>query len=169
MAKQIQILASAVKTVKVRASRAKAKNAPVVTPAVDATPAQEAAQPVQVEAAPVVIVKKIGFRIVGSRPTAGAALFAHTQVFMSTTGMLTGAAVPSALVKAVMGDTAVAWHTKECNMEQTRDGLKLTESGLVKFQARKANPELVAAFEQVLIEGKPHDAVLKNPVFIKAI
>ena len=124
----------------------------------------------QTETAPEAAPRTIGFAIVkAARPSAGERLFAHTAVFMEHTGMLTGKAVPSATVAKVMGRRAIKWHTDAGSLEATPEGIKLTEAGKVKFAGRTINPELKAAFEAVLIDGKADERAIKNAAFIKPL
>ncbi len=134
---------NAAKNAKARAARA-AKNA--------ATPA----------------AKAIGF-VTPSVSAAGASLFAHTSVFLNHSGIASGP-IPVETARKIIGSTAIKYHTQESGaFEITDKGLALTDAGRAKFAARSIRADLYAAWEQVMIEGKPHDAVCKNPACIKAI
>lgn len=103
--------------------------------------------------------KGIAFAIVDyARPKAGAALFAHTAAFLELSGLNAGAAYPKGKATQVIGQTAVKYHTGKGNIEQTADGVKLTDKGRAFFSARPAvDKELHAAFIEVLTEGKVND------------
>lgn len=103
--------------------------------------------------------KGIAFAIVDyARPKAGAALFAHTAAFLELSGLNAGAAYPKAKAVQVIGQTAVKYHAGNGNIEQTAEGVKLTDKGRAFFAARPAvDKELHAAFVEVLTEGKVND------------
>jgi hypothetical protein len=147
-------------------SKTRAPRAPKVTK----TPDAPKVETTQTETPPVE-VKAIRFHIAeGFRPTAGDRLFAHTAVFLETSGMLTGTPVPSAHVRTVLGARAIKWHTGNGNFEDTPKGLALSEQGKANFAKRKVSAELKAAFEAVLQRGELNDAAgIKNPIAIKAI
>lgn len=141
MAKQIQIDKTATKA---RAPRAtgKGKQAPQKS--------QQAAQ----QAAP-----SIKYAIADyARPKAGAALFAHTAAFLALSGINAGQAYPKSKAAQIIGQTAVKYHSANGNLEQTAEGLKLTDKGRAFFAARgEADKELFAAFSEVLTTGKVND------------
>lgn len=103
--------------------------------------------------------KGIAFAIVDyARPKAGAALFAHTAAFLELSGLNAGAAYPKAKAVQVIGQTAVKYHAGNGNIEQTAEGVKLTDKGRAFFAARPAvDKELHAAFVEVMTEGKVND------------
>lgn len=98
----------------------------------------------------------------GFRPSAGAALYAHTQAFLELSGMAEGKAVPRATVSKAIGDTATKYHVAQCNMEATPEGLTLTERGQVLFSTRSINPEMLKAFKGILTTGKADGTLIKN-------
>ena len=103
--------------------------------------------------------KGIAFAIVDyARPKAGAALFAHTAAFLELSGLNAGQAYPKSKAVQVIGQTAVKYHASNGNLEQTAEGVKLTDKGRAFFAARPAvDKELHAAFIEVLTEGKVND------------
>lgn len=115
--------------------------------------------PAKTEQAPQQAPKGISFAIVDyARPKAGAALFAHTAAFLELSGLNAGTAYPKAKATQIIGQTAVKYHTGKGNIEQTADGVKLTDKGRAFFAARPAvDKELHAAFVEVLTEGKVND------------
>jgi hypothetical protein len=89
-----------------------------------------------------------------ARPKHGAALFAHTQVFLDLSGIAGGKAYPRSKAAQVIGSTAVKYHLSNTNLEATSEGLKLTDKGYMFFSARPTvDPELVKAFTDVLTTG----------------
>jgi hypothetical protein len=107
----------------------------------------------------------------GFRPLAGAALYAHTAVFLKHSG-IDKAPVPSATVRTIIGGTALAYHVKAGNFAYVGDtptqrgGVIVTPQGQGNFSKRQTNAELVSAFEAVLTQGVCDDRVIKNPVGI---
>lgn len=103
--------------------------------------------------------KGIAFAIVDyARPKAGAALFAHTAAFLELSGLNAGQAYPKSKAVQVIGQTAVKYHAGNGNIEQTAEGVKLTDKGRAFFAARPAvDKELHAAFVEVMTEGKVND------------
>lgn len=110
----------------------------------------------------------------GFRPLAGAALYAHTAVFLKHSG-IDKAPVPSATVRTIIGSTALAYHVKAGNFAYVGDtptqrgGVIVTPQGQGNFSKRATNAELVSAFEAVLTQGVCDDRVIKNPVGILQI
>jgi hypothetical protein len=111
----------------------------------------------------------IGFVTPNAMPAAGASLFAHTAVALEALGLMSGATVPGAKLRQIIGVTAVKWHAGKGSFEQTAEGFKLTESGKAKFASRAIDPEYRAAWENVLIHGRTDDRVVKNPACIKPL
>jgi hypothetical protein len=119
-----------------------------------------------------VAVLPLAYVVTGAaRPSAGSALASYTAAWLQLSGMATGHVCPAATVRQVAGDTALAYHVKQGNMERTDKGIQLTEQGILHFLSRtkiQPDPEMVKAYEEVLSKGKPNGMV-KNPEFIKAI
>lgn len=89
-----------------------------------------------------------------ARPKHGAALFAHTQVFLELSGIAGGKSYPRAKAVQVIGGTAVKYHLANTNLEATAEGLKMTDKGYMFFSSRPTvDPELVKAFADVLSTG----------------
>lgn len=116
----------------------------------------------------------IRFTIVqAARPGSGELLASYTAAWLSLSGMADGAAIPSKVVRAIAGDTAYAYHTRNGNFERTPEGVKLTDAGLMHFigggnRNIRSNPEYEAGYIAVLTNGKPNEQV-KNAAFIKPI
>ena len=91
------------------------------------------------------------------RPSAGGALFAHTQAFFELSGLSTGGAYAKAKALQVIGNTAIKYHSSNGNFETTDQGLKLTAKGQAFFAIRPINAELKNAFIEVMTTGKPND------------
>lgn len=122
-----------------------------------------------VKAAPVLAVK---FRILdGARPTAGRALFAHTQAVIELL-QLDKKAVTRAQLSAILGTTAVAHHLKGGRFELTEAGIKLSAFGVNFFNGRamkkEFDPQDVNDFRDVLTSGKTN-RVCKNQTNIAAM
>jgi hypothetical protein len=62
-------------------------------------------------------------------------LFAHTAAWMELTGLIEGKSAPVELIRA-LGGSALAYHTKQGNFEQSQGMVKLTVKGLNHFKAR---------------------------------
>jgi hypothetical protein len=114
---------------------------------------------------------KLAYHIAqGFRPMSGAKLFAHTAAFLDLSGISEKKPVARALAVRVMGQTAVKYHTERGNFHHAAEGLFLTVIGTEYLRKMRAvDPELRAAFVEVLSTGKPNDKVCKNPIGIKAI
>jgi hypothetical protein len=146
----------------------KSVHAPAIKTAPAKTITRSKATPVQATQA---TQRAIRFHIAESfRPSAGDRLAAHTAVFLEHMGLFAGKAVPTDTARRIIGARAVKWHTDKGNMEYTSQGIMLTQMGHAAFSARNVNPEYVAAYEAVLLDGQCNDvAGVKNPAFIKAL
>lgn len=145
----------------------KAKAEPKAKAKAASKPKAKAAAKVAAAPAPV-----LAFKITtGGKPSAGARLFAYTQAVHDLTGMSKGAKVGRAKLRAIVGDTAIAYHLKQGNYALTDDSMVfLTELGQATFELRagKILPSDYAAFVEILTTGKPND-LCKNPIFIEAV
>jgi hypothetical protein len=153
-----------------KGNKAAAPAAPAVQEQAQAT--QEPAAPAPIEqAAPAPIESPaVKFHLAFGRPVAGVHLVAHTAAFMELTGMSATKAVPGALVRKVMGQSAVAYHTARGNFEDTEAGLKLTSTGAAHFALRSVSKELKAGFVAVLSKGETNEAAgVKNPAAVKPV
>lgn len=113
---------------------------------------------------------KLTHYLAGGRPNAGNALFAHTAAVFELMGMTRGAKVPRATLSKIMGETAVKYHLNTTRVFDWDDkGISLHDFGRLFFSSRKIDPELKAAFIEVLSTGKTNDKVMKNATFIKPI
>lgn len=98
-----------------------------------------------------------------ARPTSGSRLAAHTHAALSILGMLdvTLPKVPVAAVRTIMGDRAIAWHTKQNNFVTGPDHtIGLTPAGRSNFLARPVDGRVANAFVDMFIDGKVDEAVL---------
>lgn len=95
-----------------------------------------------------------------ARPQAGRALFAHTVGFMQASGMLIGGSVPRKLAREVLGDTAVAYHTKKGNLT-AGEQVALTDDGTNFFAIRPADVDAVNAYSDFFTTGKVSSAMQK--------
>lgn len=97
-----------------------------------------------------------------ARPTSGTRLMAHTHAALTMLGMLDAScpAVPASSVRAVMGDRAIAYHTKEVNFETGPDHtLRLTPAGRNKFLTRTIDGGLANGFLSMFLDGKVDPAI----------
>lgn len=98
---------------------------------------------------------------IDARPTSGQRLAAQTHAALTVMGMLEPErpAVPKSLILALMGQTAVTYHTRERNIESAPNNmLRLSIAGRNKFVNRlaegKVNAELSNAFVELFTKGK---------------
>jgi hypothetical protein len=123
----------------------------------DAAPTTQAAPvaPTADQIAPALpVAPKLTHYLALGRPVAGVGLVAHTAAFMELTGISTEKAVPGALVRKVLGSSAVAYHTAKGNFADTADGVKLTPLGSAHFALRTVSAEMKAGFVATLSTGK---------------
>ncbi len=118
----------------------------------------------------------------GFTPSAGAALFAHTAVFL-THARLDKTPMPTATVDAFIGTRAIAYHMSKGNFTKVGDtrtadgkvirgGIVLTSKGRELFMKRREDgidAELFSAFENVLCRGEADDRVIKNAALLVQI
>lgn len=187
MTTQIALLDTAPATVAVEAAapvaakpkRTRKAPTPVIeTPAaVEAKPATKAKATAKPKAKPkakatAAPAPVLAFKITtGGKPSAGARLFAYTQAVHDLTGMSKGAKVGRAKLRAIVGDTAIAYHLKQGNYALTDASMVfLTELGHATFALRagKILPSDYDAFVEILTTGKAND-LCKNPIFIEAV
>lgn len=98
-----------------------------------------------------------------ARPTSGNRLFAHTHAALSILGMLDASCpkVPASTVRTIMGDRAIAWHTKERNFVAGPDHtLSLSVEGRNKFTSRPVDGKLANAFVDMFLDGKVDEGTL---------
>ena len=124
--------------------------------------------------APVVETFPIKFKMLqGFRPQAGSHLFAHTAAVLELTGMAQGKAVPRSTLTAIMGETAIKHHTAKTWMfSATSKGVELSDLGQVNPHWLQADPELKAAYMEILTTGKtskPMPQAYVNPIGIKPL
>ena len=105
-----------------------------------------------------------------ARPSQGSRLAAFTAAWLTLTGLTKGNAVSRGTLVKIAGETAINYHTRNGNFEKTEQGLKLSDKGVMFFEARgDVMPDMRAGFEVVLSTGKLDDrAEVKNPKAIKA-
>ena len=124
--------------------------------------------------APKVETFPIKFKLLqGFRPQAGTHLFAHTSAVLELTGMIQGKAVPRSTLTAIMGETAIKHHTAKTWMfSATSKGVELSDLGQVNPHWLQADPELKAAYMEILTTGKtskPMPQAYVNPIGIKPL
>lgn len=98
-----------------------------------------------------------------ARPTSGVRLAAHTHAALSVLGMLDASCpiVPVAAVRTLMGDRAIAYHSKENNFASAADhGIRLTPAGRNKFLSRSVDGKIANAFVDMFLDGKVDEATL---------
>lgn len=150
------------------------------TPAIEATQAPAIAANVppaknigraQRQATPPQPRTKLAFAMLqGFRPTAGAALYAHTSAVVELLNMRKGAKIPRATLTKIIGETAVKHHLSATGFfAQDAGGVYLSDIGKENPHWVKVDPELKAACIEVLTTGKPSEKLFKNPAGIKAI
>lgn len=108
------------------------------------------------------------------RPGSGAALASYTIAWMTETGMFEGKPVPTSLIRKLGGDSMIRHHTKQGNIEPTKDGYVLTGAGMMHFAPGasanrniRANPEYVQAYVDAFTQGKTSDLVKNADAFDK--
>lgn len=146
-----------------------AKTAKTAKAAAKTSPAKKAAPRTVRKAKVTAPVRAVAFHIEDyARPKAGASLMAFTAAWMNLTGMIDGTPVVRADMVKIAGETAVTYHTKNGNFEKTDKGLAITAKGRAFFAAREIDPQLLAAYETVLMTGQDGEkAGVKNPAAIK--
>lgn len=98
-----------------------------------------------------------------ARPTSGTRLAAHTHAALSILGMLDVKLpkVPVSAVRTIMGDRAIAWHTKQNNFVTGPDHtIGLTPAGRSAFMSRPIDGRVANAFVDMFLDGKVDEAVL---------
>ena len=88
-----------------------------------------------------------------AKPKSGNALFALTAAWLTMSG-ISIAPVPRKAATQVIGARAISYHLEKGNFEMTEKGVKLTDKGAEFFAARSVDPELFAAFQEVMTTGK---------------
>lgn len=101
----------------------------------------------------------------GRRPSSGHLLFAHSMAFFFLTGMDEGKAVPAALIRRVMGQTALNNHTVTTGFFSVVEGDKrvLTNEGRAHFFTRGQDSQQVSDFIKVLSTGQAIHGICGNP------
>lgn len=110
--------------------------------------------------------KPIHVLSITARPTSGTRLMAHTHAALTLLGMLDAScpAVPASSVRAIMGDRAIAYHTKEVNFETGPDHtLRLTPAGRNKFLSRTIDGGLANGFLSMFLDGTVDPAIGVQP------
>lgn len=107
-----------------------------------------------------------------ARPSAGAALYAHTSAFLALSGLADGAPCAKAIASKILGARAVQYHTNNGNFTHTEKGLMLTDKGFEFFAVRmtQTDPEMMAAYSEFFIKGQQNAAInVKTPGSIVAL
>lgn len=100
--------------------------------------------------------------IPGMRPKSGERLLAHTAAALEVLGLLRGKTAPVTRVQAIIGHTAVSYHTQKLHtMEVTGTTLRVTPAGKEMFAAREkenlVSRSLIDAFKAVFTTGKANE------------
>lgn len=97
----------------------------------------------------------------GARPQSGSRLYAHTHAVLAILGMLSPQrpAVPQAIIRTVMGQTALKYHLSKGNFEEAADHkVRLSSEGLTVFRERqttgKVDNKAANAFVDLFLTGK---------------
>lgn len=103
---------------------------------------------------------KIFVLLPGMRPTSGPRLRAHTAAALEILGITENKAAPVERLQALIGPTALKWHTSTLHtLQQVGPQAKLTRHGKETFLAREkegsAPRALIDAFKAVFSTGKP--------------
>ena len=108
------------------------------------------------------------------RPGAGKLLFSHTEAVLQLLGMYKGEAHPAEILDALMGSTAVKYHTDKGRFMAGKKGLSLTSDGKAHFAKRgmTGNKEQfvaqdVEAYKTIFTGGQVDGRVVKNQAMIK--
>jgi hypothetical protein len=151
-----------------------AKNAPTTPATAAATAAKSASKPSAVKVdrkAKAKQYKDIEFNVRGS----GAhKLFAHTAAWLQLTGLIDGESAPVELVED-LGGSALRYHTKQGNFEQSQGRVTLTQKGTAKFIARQSGGHGAYAQEDMdhymlmMIAGEKDDRLVKFAGNIKRL
>lgn len=144
------------------------KNAPAIeTPATKAaTATKSASKPsaIKVTAATIKAFKGIEYNV---RGTGAHKLFAHTAAWLELTGLIHGESAPVEVI-AALGGSALTYHTKQGNMEQSAGQVTLTSKGIAKFKAREVGghgayaKEDQDAYMQMMIAGITDGMLVKH-------
>lgn len=104
------------------------------------------------------VVQKFFVFVDGARPTSGERLFAHTNAALLFTGLAEQHSVKKNALLALLGTRAVAYHTKNGNLVEHGDTVKLSKKGFDFFSGRaaegKVTGELSEAFLAAIQKGK---------------
>lgn len=109
------------------------------------------------------------------RPTAGRQLKAYTQAVLELLNMDSGKAYDRATLAAIMGATAIAYHTRSTMaLTDSPNGLMLTPGFGSDFFAMRAemkefDSKDVEDYKAILVTGKADGRLVKNQAFIKAL
>lgn len=142
------------------------KNAPVAAQA--KTKAQSAAKPTANKAQQ---YKDIEFSVRGGN---AAKLFAHTAAWLELSGLIHGKAAPVELIKE-LGGSALSYHTKQGNMQQSQGFVTLTSKGMDKFKARQQGghgaylQEDMEHYMLMIMSGVKDDRLVKSEGAIKRL
>lgn len=105
-----------------------------------------------------------------ARPKAGNTLFAFTSAWLELTGLSNGGAMARTRLVQIAGETAITYHTKNGNLAKTESGLTLSDKGQMFFATRtEIDPQVKAAFVDVLANGTVNDLVIRNAKAIVAL
>lgn len=103
-----------------------------------------------------------------ARPSAGNALYAHTDAFLTLSGLKKGKSIPQAQVIEALGARAVKYHLNNLTFALTEKGIRVSEFGHLIISKRMIDPEMQAAYVEVMTTGKTN-AFVKNPAAISPV
>lgn len=133
------------------------------------------AQPAKVAQAPQAAIKFL----TTNRPGAGNMLASYSAAWMAITGFDSGAILPRSVMLALAGETAVKYHLKTGNFEETATGMRITAQGKLHFAGKsdvatnrniRPIPEFVEAYKAFFTAGTLASNIgMKNDTFRKAV
>lgn len=150
-----------------------ATNAPATPSTKAATAAKSAAKPT-IHAAGKAKAKQYQDIAYNVRGSGAHKLFAHTAAWLELSGLIHGKSAPVELI-ADLGGSALAYHTKQGNMQQSQGQVTLTSKGRDKFIARQAGGHGAYAQEDMdhymlmMMAGEKDDRLVKFAGNIEAL
>lgn len=146
----------------------------VVAPIVKSTKAKNANVKPVVKAKPAVTPLGIKYAIADyARPIAGCNLFAFTQAWLEMTGLMNNARVEAKVLRKVVGDTAVNYHTRNGNFQKDAGALVLTSKGVNFFSERMIknayDPKAADAYKDIMTTGKVDGLLVKAQAALSKI
>jgi hypothetical protein len=138
--------------------------------------AAQTTAPAKTVAAAAAAVFPVSFMLNPSiRPGAGSYLFSHTEAVLQVLDMYNGKAYAVEVLDALMGSTAIKYHTSKGRFLEGKKGLTLSSDGKKHFAKRgtAGNKERfvaqdVEAYKSILTTGQMDGRMVKNQAMIKA-